>query len=157
MEILSQNMGYIVIAICVIAGLILAMMLLRAIGSRVRGGKGARLSISEYHEIDKDRMLVLVRRDDREHLLLIGGSQDIVVESGIETEHEGASEAKAHRLSPRREPAARGDDQDENRPIPLRPSPRPAVFGERPPNLRPVGRDEPRLSSVPKAEEDDRA
>jgi flagellar protein FliO/FliZ len=29
------------------------------------------------------RRLVLVRRDDREHLLLLGAAQDVVVESGI--------------------------------------------------------------------------
>ena len=47
------------------------------------GRKGQRLGISEYHEIDKTRRLVLVRRDETEHLILIGGAQDLVVESGI--------------------------------------------------------------------------
>ena len=47
------------------------------------GRKGQRLGISEYHEIDKTRRLVLVRRDETEHLVLIGGGQDLVIESGI--------------------------------------------------------------------------
>jgi flagellar protein FliO/FliZ len=33
--------------------------------------------------VDAKRRLVLVRRDDREHLLLLGATQDVVVESGI--------------------------------------------------------------------------
>lgn len=37
----------------------------------------------EARAIDSRRRLVLVRRDDREHLLLIGGANDVVVETGI--------------------------------------------------------------------------
>ena len=47
------------------------------------GRRGQRLGISEYHEIDKSRRLVLVRRDNVEHLILIGGAQDLVIEPGI--------------------------------------------------------------------------
>ena len=39
-----------------------------------------RLSISEIMPLDGKRKLVLVRRDDQEHLLLIGGMNDLVVE-----------------------------------------------------------------------------
>ena len=42
-----------------------------------------RLGISEYYEIDKTRRLILVRRDNVEHLVLIGGGQDVVIEPGI--------------------------------------------------------------------------
>jgi flagellar protein FliO/FliZ len=43
-----------------------------------------RMSIAEVLAIDNRRRLVLVRRDDTEHLLLIGGTGgDVVVESGI--------------------------------------------------------------------------
>src|SRR3954467_13399153 len=83
MEVLTAYWSYIVGALIVLAGLVLLFLVLRSIGGRVRGGKGARLGISEYHEIDKDRRLVLVRRDDYEHLILIGGAQCLVVESGI--------------------------------------------------------------------------
>lgn len=43
-----------------------------------------RLSISEVMPLDGKRRLVLVRRDEREHLLLIGGESDLVVEQNID-------------------------------------------------------------------------
>ena len=50
----------------------------------LRGGKGGkRVAISDIVSVDGKRKLVLVRRDNVEHLLLIGGATDIVVESGI--------------------------------------------------------------------------
>jgi len=56
---------------------------LRLRGASVQGRRGSRLAVSEYHEIDQNRRLVLVRRDAVEHLLLIGGAQDLVVETDI--------------------------------------------------------------------------
>ena len=44
--------------------------------------QGRRLRIMETATVDSKRRLVLVRSDDREHLLLIGGASDVVVESG---------------------------------------------------------------------------
>ena len=43
-----------------------------------------RLHIIEKTHIDAKRILILVRRDNVEHLLLIGASSETVVESGIE-------------------------------------------------------------------------
>ncbi len=42
-----------------------------------------RLSLLETANVDQRRQLILIRRDEVEHLLLIGGPSDIVVESGI--------------------------------------------------------------------------
>ncbi|MEL6094243.1 hypothetical protein [Bartonella schoenbuchensis] len=42
-----------------------------------------RLIISDTIAIDRTRRLVLIRRDDVEHLILIGGTTDIVIESNI--------------------------------------------------------------------------
>ena len=42
-----------------------------------------RLALVEALPLDGRRRLVLVRRDDTEHLLLVGGSADLVVERGI--------------------------------------------------------------------------
>jgi flagellar protein FliO/FliZ len=42
-----------------------------------------RLSVSAVQPLDNRRRLVLVRRDGVEHLLLLGGPSDIVVETGI--------------------------------------------------------------------------
>ncbi len=43
-----------------------------------------RLGVVETAVVDAKRKLVLVRRDDVEHLLIIGGPVDVVVETGIE-------------------------------------------------------------------------
>ena len=42
-----------------------------------------RISIEEIHALDTKRRLVLVKRDDVEHLLLLGATSDVVVESNI--------------------------------------------------------------------------
>ncbi|MEM7427160.1 MAG: hypothetical protein AAF441_13780 [Pseudomonadota bacterium] len=72
--------GAIVVILLVI---IIGLAIFRHIGGEVRGKRGSRLAVVEFQEVDKLRHLVLVRRDDAEHLLLIGGSQDVVVETNI--------------------------------------------------------------------------
>lgn len=46
------------------------------------GGK-PRLSLIEVRPLDAKRKLVLLRRDDREHLVLLGATGDLLIESGI--------------------------------------------------------------------------
>jgi flagellar protein FliO/FliZ len=46
-------------------------------------GRFRRLRIVEVAPVDAKRKLVLVRRDDTEHLLLLGAGPDVLVESGI--------------------------------------------------------------------------
>ena len=121
MELLAPYMNYIITAAIALAILIVGMVIFKTLSQSVRGRKGQRLGISEYHEIDKTRRLVLVRRDDTEHLILIGGAHDIVVESGISL-NSGMDDL---REAPRP-------------PIPIRAAPRPPVFAERRPALRPV-------------------
>ncbi|MFA5958484.1 hypothetical protein [Hyphomicrobium sp.] len=42
-----------------------------------------RLEVVDHASIDGKRRLVLIRRDDVEHLLLTGGPVDVVIETGI--------------------------------------------------------------------------
>ncbi|MDE1158542.1 MAG: flagellar biosynthetic protein FliO [Neorhizobium sp.] len=51
----------------------------------VRGGRNRnpRLQVLDAAAVDARRRLVLVRRDNVEHLVMIGGPTDIVIESGI--------------------------------------------------------------------------
>ena len=121
MELLAPYMNYIITAGIALAVLIVGLLIYKALGGPVMGRKGQRLGISEYHEIDKTRRLVLVRRDETEHLILIGGGQDIVIESGIGPDS-GMDDV--------REPV--------RPPIPIRAAPRAPVFGDRRPTLRPV-------------------
>ncbi|KIL97300.1 hypothetical protein CCC_00361 [Paramagnetospirillum magnetotacticum MS-1] len=45
------------------------------------GAPGRRLGIVESLTLDVKHRLVLVRRDDREHLLVLGGAEPVVVEA----------------------------------------------------------------------------
>lgn len=42
-----------------------------------------RLEVTDHASVDGRRRLVLVRRDNVEHLIMIGGPVDVVVETGI--------------------------------------------------------------------------
>ena len=52
------------------------------LGASTRG-RQPRLAVIDYASVDNRRRLILVRRDNVEHLLMIGGPTDIVVEPNI--------------------------------------------------------------------------
>lgn len=143
MEFLSQNMQVVVAAVVALLVLLVVMLAWRTFSPRMLGRRGQRLGISEFYEIDKSRRLVLVRRDNVEHLILIGGPQDLVIEPGITP----ATIAAAYMPSPVTPEAPA-----------FRPAPRAPVFTERKPaaarpgesraaepSLQPVRREEPEL------------
>lgn len=127
MEFLNQNMQVIIAAAAVLALLVILLLAWRAFSPRIAGRRGQRLGISEYHEIDKSRRLVLVRRDNVEHLILIGGGQDLVIEPGI----------TASAIAAAYTPAPVAPD-----PATFRPAPRAPIFAER---KAAAGRGEPEL------------
>ena len=55
-------------------------------------GHGRRLSIVEIMPIDTKRRLVLVRRDDREHLILLGQTSETLIEDAIQAVDDGNRE-----------------------------------------------------------------
>lgn len=67
----------------------IAWVLRRFFGGSARPGhptlrrRERRLGVVEAAQIGTRHRLLLVRRDDREHLLLIGGTTDLVIETGI--------------------------------------------------------------------------
>src|SRR5262247_978226 len=74
--------------IVVLALLALAFWLLRRFGGgRLGGGatrgRQPRLAVIDQATVDGRRRLVLIRRDNVEHLLIIGGPSDVVVEQNI--------------------------------------------------------------------------
>ena len=76
------------LAFLIVLGLIgAAAWAVRRFGSRRLGGAGARgqprLAVIDYASVDARRRLILVRRDNVEHLLMIGGPTDVVVEPNI--------------------------------------------------------------------------
>jgi flagellar protein FliO/FliZ len=52
-------------------------------GPMLKKAGARRLQIVEHLPIDHKRRLVLVRRDDREHLLVLGAESETVIEAGI--------------------------------------------------------------------------
>lgn len=53
-------------------------------GSVFGGGRDKRLGVLETTPVDGRRKLVLLTRDGVEHLIMVGGPIDIVIESGIQ-------------------------------------------------------------------------
>ena len=80
---LGDYTTYLIAGAVVLVVLIIILVVLRSFQGGMGGRRGMRLGISEYYEIDKTRRLILVRRDNVEHLVLIGGGQDVVIEPGI--------------------------------------------------------------------------
>lgn len=77
-----------VLALVFVLGLIGGLALLArrfGFGGRmiVKAGMKQRLSVSEVRPLDARHKLVLITRDDKEHLLLIGPTNSLVVESDI--------------------------------------------------------------------------
>ncbi len=98
MEFLAPVMGETAARIVIIAlvlmlagtlALLVIGLAMRLFGGRrirsegARGERAPRLAVPDALTIDSRRKLVLVRRDNVEHLLLVGGSTDIVVEPAI--------------------------------------------------------------------------
>lgn len=77
-----------VLALVFVLGLIGGLALLArrlGFGGRmiVQAGMKQRLSVSEVRPLDARHKLVLITRDAKEHLLLIGPTNSLVIESGI--------------------------------------------------------------------------
>lgn len=75
-------------ALILLAIVLLVVRLVRSMtfGTFVAGGRNrkTRLAVMDATAVDSHRRLVLVRRDNVEHLLLIGGPTDVVVEREIQ-------------------------------------------------------------------------
>lgn len=113
------------VALVLLAVILLIIKLVRNLtfGTFVAGGRNrkTRLAVMDATAVDSHRRLVLVRRDDIEHLLLIGGPTDVVVERDI-------------RLSALRRPALTGDGGGHQpAPRPRAPQPAPAPTMQAPP------------------------
>jgi len=70
------------VIVLILLGVWLLKLLFRVSGNGVRG-RNKRLAIVDSLVVDQKRQLLIVRRDNVEHLILTGGNQDLVVEAGI--------------------------------------------------------------------------
>lgn len=117
----------IVVVVIMIALFIYRTVNLPRFGSGGRG-KQARLAITDAAAVDQRRRLVLIRRDDVEHLVMIGGPADVVIESNIRRN------APARPLDVRSRPPAPQQNQPSAAPAsapadPAEPAPTPAAVG----------------------------
>jgi flagellar protein FliO/FliZ len=85
---MSQGFLFFFSFVAVLALIGLAAWLVRRfagnrLGANTNRGRMPRLAVIDAAAVDGRRRLVLVRRDNIEHLLMIGGPTDIVVESNI--------------------------------------------------------------------------
>ena len=85
----GQTGPKILLFLVVVLGLLaLAFWLLRRfgggrLGSSTTRGRQPRLAMIDQAAIDNRRRLILIRRDNVEHLLIIGGPTDVVIEQNI--------------------------------------------------------------------------
>lgn len=121
--------------------IVVRMIRSMSFGTFVSGGRNrkTRLAVMDATAVDSHRRLVLVRRDDVEHLILIGGPTDVVVERDIRL---AASRRVPHAEPPAAQPPARAPAPVQPRPVqpqppaaaPARAAPAPVA----PPAARPA-------------------
>jgi len=58
-------------------------------------GQGRRLAVVEVLPIDARHRAFLIRRDDKEHLIMTGPNGDVVIESGIEEDQPAVPQGDA--------------------------------------------------------------
>ncbi len=121
-----------VIAFAIILALValFGVVLRKLTGSRLmisgqdRGrSRQPRLGVVDIYDLDRQRQLVLLRRDNVEHLLLIGGLNDVVIETNIV------------RVAGARIPVAASDAGAERVEPSLDQMPRPAIEGSGRPSI----------------------
>jgi flagellar protein FliO/FliZ len=118
--------------IVVLVLLALAFWLLRRLsGGRLGGGatrgRQPRLAVIDQATVDGRRRLVLIRRDNVEHLLIIGGPTDVVVEQNIVRAAAALREAVPARPSAAADTLPRAVPLGEDTSWPLEPEPAPKV------------------------------
>lgn len=74
-----------IVLVLIVLGLWVLKLFTRST-STVGRGRNRRLSVIDHMQVDARRQLLIVRRDNVEHLILTGGPQDLVIESGIPVE-----------------------------------------------------------------------
>ncbi|MBX8800758.1 hypothetical protein HBA92_08330 [Ochrobactrum sp. MR28] len=99
---LGENTAHIISFIGLFALFLAGVFVVFAVIKRMTAGTyvtkqhdaAPRLTVTDAAAVDSQRRLVLVRRDDVEHLILIGGPSDIVIEQNI-THHKNKQQEQA--------------------------------------------------------------
>ena len=134
-----------------------ALVLRRLTGARLtlasdRGrARQPRLGIVDVYDLDRHRQLILLRRDNVEHLLLVGGPNDVVVETNIVRVPGARLPASAPDMTERLEAVAaeRPPDIAPVRPVVETPPVRPAARQVEPVVAGHLGRAETAAAAMP--------
>ncbi|WP_224702859.1 flagellar biosynthetic protein FliO [Devosia aquimaris] len=111
-----------IVLVLIVLGVWLLKLLFNA-SAKVSRGRNRRLAIVDSMSIDPKRQLLIIRRDDVEHLILTGGPQDVVIETGIAIAEQPAAQPTRRPIPsvPGRKPASGA------KPVPPQPAPAPAT------------------------------
>jgi hypothetical protein len=99
---LNAAMALGIVVILIILGLWTLKLVFRASTGVVRG-RNRRLAVIDSMQVDAKRQLIIIRRDEVEHLILTGGPQDLVIETGFASD---LPQAQPRPGQPLRRPAA---------------------------------------------------
>lgn len=132
---LSSGLRWIIaFAVVLLLVALLGFFLRRMSGGRLKfkgqgGGRTRqpRLGVVDVYDLDRQRQLILVRRDNVEHLVMIGGASDVVVETNIvRSGGRVAAPLPSEGLAERPlafEPESRSQPVEDIRPVPPMPAP----------------------------------
>ncbi|MGV3491943.1 MAG: hypothetical protein ACO1OG_11540 [Devosia sp.] len=104
-SLLGESAGAIVTSILAL-GIVLVLIVLgvwalklvtRGATSGIGRARTRRLSVVEQVQVDTKRQLLIIRRDNVEHLILTGGPEDLLVEAGIPVEQPAAAQPVGRR------------------------------------------------------------
>ncbi|MEM5492080.1 flagellar biosynthetic protein FliO [Hoeflea sp. AS16] len=123
----------------------------RSASTFIRGGKNRqpRLAVLDATAVDTRRRLVLIRRDDVEHLVMIGGPTDIVIESRIARPDQVAASQQQRASQPATVAARPAAPQPHRSTAPVQPAAAPTepTFRQPEPALQPPSRPQPPVSA----------
>jgi flagellar protein FliO/FliZ len=130
----------------VVVGLAFRIFRGRSFGFRGSRSRAPRLSVPDVMPVDSRRKLILVRRDTVEHLLLVGGATDLVIETAIQRAVQPANRGRPVTAPPAvtsgptpPAPLAAGTAPGQPpRPAAVRPAPSQPAPAARPQGPRPV-------------------
>lgn len=137
--------SYIAMAVTALIVILILWLIIRLIRrprfASSRRNKQARLAITDAATVDSKRRLVLLRRDDVEHLIMIGGPTDIIIETDIRRQKQAVAAAPVETAVP----AARAPAKPvaakpiaEAKPAPVAP-PKPSTIPSAIPGVSKVG------------------
>tara|TARA_R110002020_G_scaffold53443_4_gene149605 strand:+ start:1029 stop:1679 length:651 start_codon:yes stop_codon:yes gene_type:complete len=95
-----------IVVVLIVLGVWLLKLLFNA-SSTVTRGRNRRMSVVETLALDPKRQLLIIRRDNVEHVILTGGPQDVVIETGIAVDEQATAQPTRRpvpMVAPRRPP-----------------------------------------------------